>query len=106
MEDKSYKLSLSCTIVKLQSFQTNLFHNLIDNLLKTSSRRCFNAREVILPVSMIDSSLSVIDKRIIVIAPITMITKHVMMTGSFVFWFIFFQFVGWIKKDKKDDFPQ
>ena len=55
---------------------------------------------------MIDPSLSVIDKRIIVIAPITMITKHVMMTGSFVFWFIFFQFVGWIKKDKKDDFPQ
>ena len=75
-------------------------------MLKTSPRRCFNAREVILPVSMIDSSLSVIDKRITVIAPITMITKHVMMTGSFVFWFIFVQIAGWIKKDKKEGFPQ
>ena len=55
---------------------------------------------------MIDSSLSVIDKRITVIAPITMITKHVMMTGSFVFWFIFVQIAGWIKKDKKEGFPQ
>ena len=66
----------------------------------------FQCKRSNLPVSMIDPSLSVIDKRVIVIAPITMITKHVMMTGSFVFWFIFFQFVGWIKKDKKDDFPQ